>query len=152
MVNLVFCQNKIWRVYRRLLKIIRPPFDCCWWDLRISCVKWWCSCWIGVKCNPGVLLFCIDFCMVWLLPKKCKNHSFFFIMLVSKFVFICFCYFFISKFHFRLKLCFLSQKMFFWSKSDLIFLIFSFVFPKNDENNIINESNTIFFVHFFLNS
>ncbi len=28
--------------------------------------KSWCSCWIGVKCTLKVLLFCIDFCMVWL--------------------------------------------------------------------------------------
>ena len=40
-------------------------------------LKSWCSCWIDVKCNPGVLLFCIDFCMIWMLPKNAKTIQFF---------------------------------------------------------------------------
>ena len=66
-----FKNGEVGDFWRRLHEIIRPPFASCWWDRHINSVKimvqlldWW------KQYHARVLLFCTDFCMVWLLPKN----------------------------------------------------------------------------------
>ena len=96
----------------------------------LAVLKWWCSCWIDVKCNPGVLLFCTDFCMIWMLPKNAKTiQSFALCRFQNSFSYVFGT--FSQPFPLISKLCFLPRKMFFWLKSDLIFFfINSSIFKK----------------------
>ena len=101
--------------------------------------------------TPGFSFFVLIFVWFGCYQKNSKNPAIFCIMSVSKFVFICFWYFSPSNSIFVNKwiMLFFTKGVFLIKIRFDILSFWTQVFPKNDENNIINESNTNFFDNFF---
>ena len=140
------------RVYRRLLEIIRPLFDSCWWDPLISFVKMMMQLLDWCKMQPQGFAFLYWFLYGFAVTKKTVKilQSFALCRFQNSFSYVFGTFspsnsIFVNKWimHSFTKNVFLIKIRFdilsFWTQ----------VFPKNDENNIINESNTNFFDHFF---